>query len=650
MFDRFFAHTIACIAVLIPAATASAQSVPDSIAAEGVPAIPPELVAQLNRYQNFRQASFQDWLGDKREMLVLTRFADTNQVHRVSFPGGDRQQVTFLPERVLEAQVRPHHAEFLIAMDEGGAENYQLFLDDPATGTIERLSDGHSRHTAPRWSHSGRLLAYSSNARNGKDMDLYVVDPADTKSARRLKEVSGDWYVSDWSPDDRHVAAIERISINESYVSLLDVASGDSETITAHPSGGPTSTVAYENVRYSKDGKALYWTTDLDSEFLRLQRFDLDTKATSVLSAEIPWDVSSFELSDDGRTIVLVANEDGFAIMHVLDAASGRERPAPEIPSGQISGLAFRRDSQEVGFTLGSARATPDAYSYDVASGRLERWTKSEAGGLDTYSFALPELVHYPTFDGREIAAFVYRAGPKFKAPHPVLIDIHGGPEGQFRPGFLGPLNYLINELGITLVFPNVRGSSGYGKSYLKLDNGFRREDSVKDIGALLDWIGTRRDLDSSRMVVYGGSYGGYMSLATMTHYSDRLKAGIELVGISNFLTFLKNTQSYRRDLRRVEYGDERDPKMKEFLQQISPLTSIQKITKPMLVVAGKNDPRVPASESDQVVAELRKSGLPVWYVVGKNEGHGFAKKKNQDYLQWVQILFLKRYLLGEGS
>jgi dipeptidyl aminopeptidase/acylaminoacyl peptidase len=639
---------LAAILLFFPLATAVGQGVPDSIVAEGVPEIPKDLVRALNRYQNTRTAAFLGWNADRRTALIATRFAATNQVHLVAMPGGARTQVTFEPDRVLGARPRPGQDQFAFAEDEGGAENYQIFLDDLRTGAVTRLTDGKSRNVLSGWSNGGGLLGWSGNARNGKDMDLYVANPDDPKSSRRLKEVSGSWSIADWSPDDRKVAAVEYISANETYVHIIDVATGHAEPITPRPSPG-SPTVAYGSVRWAKDGRALYWTTDLDSEFRRLARYDLATRATTVLTAMIPWDVEDFDLSDDGTTIAAVVNEDGIDRLHIFDAATGQERPAPGLPAGQIGGLEFRKGTLELGFSLSSARSPQDVYSLDLAGGDLIRWTRSETGGLDPETFAEPELIHYPTFDGRKIPAFVYRPGAKFSGPRPVLIDIHGGPEGQARPGFLGRLNYLIDELGIAIVFPNVRGSSGYGKSYLKLDNGLHREDSVKDIGALLDWIATRPDLDAKRVAVIGGSYGGYMCLAALTHYSDRLKAGIDVVGISNFLTFLKNTQSYRRDLRRAEYGDERDPAMREHLQKISPITSVDRIKVPLLVAQGKNDPRVPASESEQIVAAVRKNGGPVWYVLGKDEGHGFAKRANQDYLQYAEVLFLKQYLLGQG-
>jgi dipeptidyl aminopeptidase/acylaminoacyl peptidase len=325
------------------------------------------------------------------------------------------------------------------------------------------------------------------------------------------------------------------------------------------------------------------------------------------------------------------------------------------LPDGVISRLVFRPRSHEIAFAVSNAQSIGDVYSREISRFKPTpetptiRWTTSETGGLDLQSFPAPELIEFKSFDGRKIPAFLYTPSiQRFPGPRPVLIDIHGGPEAQFRPRFLGGLNYLLAELGIAIVFPNVRGSSGYGKTYLKLDNGMKRDDSVKDIGALLDWIAGSSGLDKNRVAVIGGSYGGYMSLAVQTNYNDRIKAGIDIVGISNFVTFLKNTQGYRRDLRRAEYGDERDEAMRAYLERVSPLAQAQKIHTPILVVQGQNDPRVPISEAEQMVAALKKNGTPLWYIVGTNEGHGFAKKPNQDYLQAVEVMFLRRFLLEE--
>jgi dipeptidyl aminopeptidase/acylaminoacyl peptidase len=311
-----------------------------------------------------------------------------------------------------------------------------------------------------------------------------------------------------------------------------------------------------------------------------------------------------------------------------------------------IGGLRWHPNGRELGFTLSSARSPADVYSIEIETGKLERWTFSETGGLNPESFSEPELIRWKSFDGRMISGFLYQPPARFARPRPVMIKIHGGPEAQYRPGFLGADNYFLNELGVAIIQPNVRGSAGYGKTFLALDNGMKREDAVKDIGALLDWIGTRPDLDKERVMVTGGSYGGYMTLAVMTHYNDRVRCALEVVGISNFVTFLERTEAYRRDLRRAEYGDERDPQMREFLLRISPLTNAHKIRKPMFIVQGKNDPRVPASESEQMVAAIRDNGVPVWYLLAEDEGHGFAKKKNRDVQLAATVLFVEQHLL----
>jgi dipeptidyl aminopeptidase/acylaminoacyl peptidase len=255
--------------------------------------------------------------------------------------------------------------------------------------------------------------------------------------------------------------------------------------------------------------------------------------------------------------------------------------------------------------------------------------------------------VRWKSFDGRTISGLLFKPPARFTGPRPVVINIHGGPEGQSRPTFLGRNNFLIDQLGVAILFPNVRGSTGFGKTFAKLDNGRLREDSVQDIGALLDWLKGRPDLDASRVMVTGGSYGGYMTLAAATKFDDRIRASLSVVGISNFVTFLENTEDYRRDLRRVEYGDERDPAMREFLLGISPMNHAGRISKPLFVVQGRNDPRVPYTEAEQMVATVRGKGGPVWYLLAEDEGHGFAKKRNQDFQFFATVAFMQSFLLN---
>lgn len=356
-------------------------------------------------------------------------------------------------------------------------------------------------------------------------------------------------------------------------------------------------------------------------------------------------------LSADGEHLALVVNEGGFSRLVVWRLPGHRPLALPELPAGVITGLQFSADGENIALSLATPTAPADLWNLSLETRLLARWTKSEVGGLDADGFVAPELVTYPTFDQvngsqREVPAFLFR--PEGEGPHPVLIHIHGGPESQYRPYFSSTFQYLVRELGMVVIAPNVRGSNGYGKSYLKLDDGFKREDSVRDIGALLDWIEAQPDLDAARVVVRGGSYGGYMVLASLVHYSDRLAAGIESVGISSFVTFLENTQPYRQDLRRAEYGDERDPEMRAHLEAISPLNRVEKISRPLMISQGANDPRVPASESEQIFAALKEKGIPVWYLLAEDEGHGFRKKSNRDYNAAVMSLFLERFVLPE--
>ena len=617
----------------------------ENLVAEGVPPIPASLADTVGRYTEFRAASFSSWHPTKREMLISTRFGDTTQIHQVKFPGGDRRQLTFFADRVGGGSFPPKGGDFFIfSKDTGGDEFFQGYRYDLATGNVTLLTDGKSRNVGGTWSNSGQWLAYGSTRRNGKDVDLYLVNPSDPKSNKLLAQLEGGgWGAADWSPDDRQLILFEFISANESYIWLVNAATGEKTLLT--PKGGAEK-VAYGGAQFSKDGKGLYVTTDRDSEFQRLAYIDLATKQFKFLTDHIKWDVDNFDISPDGRTMAFITNEDGVARLHLLDTAAGKEKPIPNLPVGQIFGIDWHENGTDLGFTLVSARSTADAYSLDVKTGKVDRWTFSETGGLNTDKFSDAELVRWKTFDGKMISGFLYLPPAKFTGPRPVMINIHGGPEGQARPGFLGRNNYFLDEMGVAIIFPNIRGSSGYGKTFLKLDNGMLREDSYKDIDTLIDWIKTRPELDANRIMVTGGSYGGHMTLAVATNYSDRIRAALSVVGPSNLVTFLKNTQEYRRDLRRVEYGDERDPKMAEFLERTAPLNNVQKIKKPLFVVQGKNDPRVPASESEQMVAAVRKNGTPVWYLLGKDEGHGFAKKKNVDFQFYATVMFMQEHLL----
>jgi dipeptidyl aminopeptidase/acylaminoacyl peptidase len=616
-----------------------------NLVVENVPPIPAALAEKVARYTEFRSASLADWHPTKREMLISTRFGDTNQIHHVKFPGGDRTQLTFFPDSVLGASFPVHHDDyFLFAKGTGGNERYQLYRCDKTSGRISLLTDGKSRNGGVSWSRREDRIIYGSTRRNGADVDLYIMDPINPKSDRMVAKMSGGgWHALEWSPDNRYVLLAEYVSINESYLWLLDVEYTGIDHLTPRTK----EKIAYGGGQFSKDGKGIFVTTDQGSEFKRLAYLDIDTKKVSVIPSDLKWDIESLTLSPDGKTLAYIANEDGRGVLHLMDTATRKEKPC-KVPAGSVSGLRWHNNSTDLGFNLVSARSPMDVYSLDVSSGKVERWTHSETGGLRTDDFAEPELVRWPSFDKRMISGYLYKPPARFGGKRPVIIDIHGGPESQFRPAFLARKNYFLNEMGVALLCPNVRGSSGYGKTFLTLDNGFLREDAYKDIGALLDWIAKRPDLDAERIMVTGGSYGGHMTLAVATYYPDRIRCAVDVVGPSNLVSLLENTEPYRRDLRRAEYGDERDPKMRAFLERIAPVNNVQKITKPLFIVQGKNDPRVPLSESEQMLAALKKTGTPVWYLMAADEGHGFAKKKNADFQFYATVLFMERYLLAK--
>ena len=617
----------------------------DNLVVEGLPAIPSYVADDVGRYTEFRSAAISSWHPTRREMLITTRFADTNQVHQVKMPGGARTQLTFFRERATGGVYRPRTGTyFVFNRDTGGNEFFQYYRYDMADGVTTLLTDGKSRNTGWSWSNSGDQAAYTSTRRNGRDTDVYIINPSDPKSDRILLQLEGGgWTVLDWSNDDRQLVLGESVSINESYGWLVDVATGTKTLLT--PKGGAEK-VAYNGAKFSSDGRGLYVVTDKDSEYMRLAYFDLATKQHTFLTDHIKWDVDAFALAPDGKIIAFITNEDGVGRLRLLDTTSRKEKPAPNLPVGIISGLRWHDNGRDLGFNLSSARSPVDVFSIDVTTGKLDRWTHSESGGLNTETFSAAELIRWKSFDDRTISGFLYMPPARFTGPRPVIINIHGGPESQARPGFLARSNYFLNALGVALVYPNVRGSTGFGKTFLKLDNGVLREDTYKDIGALLDWIATQPRLNAQRVMVTGGSYGGHMSFAIATRYNDRIRASLPVVGMSNLVSFLERTESYRRDLRRAEYGDERDPKVREFMLRTAPLNHAARITKPIFVVQGGNDPRVPLNEAEQMVKTIRENKAPVWYLMAKDEGHGFNKKKNLDFQFYATVMFIREYLL----
>jgi dipeptidyl aminopeptidase/acylaminoacyl peptidase len=628
-------------AVFIAAPALADMPKPAAIVADGAPAVPVALAAKTRPYMEFRTAAFAGWNVADKSMLISTRFGDVSQLHRVAAPMMARQQISFEAEPV-RGSWSPKGDVLVVNKDTGGSEFFQIYT--LKNGQLTLLTDGKSRNNFSGWNQDGSLIGYSSTRRNGTDTDLYVMDPRDPKSDHMVAQVKGGgWAIADFAPDGKTAVVANYQSITKSDLYLIDLASG-----AMMPIGDHSKAIAYGGAQFTPDG-TLWVTSDEGSDFQRLGTLDPKSGKFTPRSPEKKWDIDAFDIAPDDSFITYVVNEAGIDRVRVMDLPSGTVRSVTALPAGGAGGIEIAPWGT-IGLTYTSAKSAADAYSIDPKTLAVTRWTQSETGGLDAAVNVEPEFIEVKSFDKEPVSGFLYRPDPaKFPGKRPLVISIHGGPEGQSTPGFQGRRNYMLNELGIALFYPNVRGSTGFGKRFVGLDNGpFKREDSVKDIAAFLDRLETDPALDKSRFAVNGGSYGGYMCYASAIAYGPRLKGAYCVVAISNFVTFLENTQSYRRDLRRVEYGDERDPKQRAQLLKISPMTRMNELNIPLMIVTGGNDPRVPASEADQAVKAIRARGGTVWHILGQNEGHGFAKKENQDYEFWTGLMFWEKTLLGQ--
>lgn len=617
----------------------------ENLITENIAEIPKELSQKVKKYSESRGASLVAVHPLKNEIIISTRFGSTNQLHKVSQPLGARKQITFFDEPVGSGTYEPTKGDYLIySRDAGGNEFGQLYKLDLNTLQSTLLTDGgRSQNGGVTWKKDGSGFYFSSTKRNGGDRDIYYMNPNDPSSTKLVLQVKGGgWGIQDISDDGKKLLIGEYISANESHIWLLDTATGNLSEVTNRKD----KSIVQGGASFSKNPNEIWFTTDRDNEFQRLATFNLQTKQISYYTSTIPWDVQGYQLSEDKSKLGFMTNEGGLHKVYIMDTATKKYKEVPNLPIGLFGGMTFTKDGQSIFFSESTYDSTSDVYKLNLKTNQITRWTESELGEIQKSDISKPKLIEWKSFDGLKISGFYYPAASKFTGKRPVMINIHGGPEGQSMASFLGSNNYYTSEMGVAIIFPNVRGSSGFGKTFIAKDNGFLREESVKDIGALLDWIAQQPELDKDRVMIMGGSYGGYMTLATAFHFADKIRCSVDVVGISNFTTFLKNTEEYRRDLRRVEYGDERDPKMYEFLEKISPLNNTDKIKKPMFIIQGTNDPRVPVTEATQMRDKLKSQGNTVWYLEAKDEGHGFRKKANVDYQRLAVIRYMEEFLL----
>ncbi len=623
---------------------------PRTITSENVPRLPLSYLKEAWDYFNKagQNTSFVQW-SPSGEYLYVNKLTGKihNKLHTLNEPYGESTLIQGIPNSAFGVKMNPNPEKSYIiyALDEGGNEQGQLFKLDLSDQSTTMLSNGEDRYGSHIFDPFGRKLAYISNKRNKKDFDIYMMDPDMPKSEELLLEVEGTWFPASWSPGADKLLVVHYISVNENKLFILDI---ETKSLTPFDLDDKEA-ISYGGAVFGKDRNEVYYTSDYQSEFKRLRRRNLKTGRDSILSGTIDWDISNIERSKNGRYLGLTVNEGGVSSFLLYNLVEGSFEEIEGLSFGNVKSVGFHPSENLIGFNFSKASGWPIIYTYQIDSKKLTQWSKTNP---EEDLFPETEIIQYLTFDydslkgkQREIAAFYYKPPKSATKPYPVLVNIHGGPESQSTLS-RGSENEFFVRRGIALIEPNVRGSIGYGKTFSKLDNGKFRENAVKDIGALLDWIAQQPELDANRVVLSGGSYGGYMVLAAAVQYSDRLAGGVDVVGISNFVSFLENTKDYRRDMRREEYGDERKPEIRKFLEEISPRNHTDKIDIPLLIVQGKNDPRVPASESLKMVEEMQKAGKVVWYLEASNEGHGFRRPFNTMYYGMTKLKFLETYLL----
>jgi protease II len=658
-----FAAALLCLSASLAADPGgSSVRTEGALVYQNIPALDAKITAALKPYLEARVGSFVGWLPDRAGMLTVNRFANTNQLHLLRMPEGARRQLTFFDEPIGETKVStsPEANGALFAKDTGGDEYFQIYFLNFATLQSKRLSPpGKHRNERPVFARDGKRFAYAGTARNGRDFDIYQGALGDQAAPKLIYQATGMWYPIDFSPDGSKLLLNNYRAITDNSLHELDLKTGKISPLFAkvrradrkkiqEPAASPLAV-------YAEDGERLFFLSDLGGAAAHLQHLDLKSGALTTLTNPDDWEVEEFAVSKD-NTVAVNFNRGGESDVQVFrfdakkSALSEKAVAQVKLSPGVIRNIAFDDTGKRLGFTMNAPQIPGDAAELDLSTRSIVRWTENETGGLNRDGFVIPRVENVGSFDlgvmglPRQIPAWYYQPSAS-TGPTPLLIIMHGGPEGQSRPTFDPWIQYLVRELGIAVLLPNVRGSSGYGRDFLGLDDGIKRMDSVQDMGAWIEWAHRRAEINSSRIAVYGGSYGGYMSLAALANYSNKIAGAISVVGISNIVSFLENTNPYRRDQRRQEYGDEQDKVVREAQIAASPLFKADAMSKPLFVIQGANDPRVPQSESEQIVKALSDRGIDVWYLLAKNEGHGFKRRENQDVqrvltVQWLRSVF----------
>ncbi|MEZ3116664.1 alpha/beta fold hydrolase [Halobaculum sp. MBLA0147] len=592
------------------------------------------------RYLRIRRASGPD-LAPDGTLAFRMDTTGTAQVWTVDEPGGWPTQRTFYDEPVSFLDWSPERRELAFGMDQGGDERQQLYRLNPDTGRVhEWTATPDAKHRWGGWSHDGERFAFASNRRAGDVFDVYVQPRGGGPEDAELVHEGDGWLsVLGWSPDD------DRLLVHRAHASfdhdlyVLDLETGAFEHLTPHD-----GEARFGSAQWGPDGEAVYAVTDHDRDLLRLARLDLADGSLETVVADEEWNVDGVTVDEDTGRVVYSRNVDGYTettVGEFADPTTIETLAEPSLPRGVAGGVSFADDGEQFATWVSGRTVNTNVFLVDATTGETERWTHAGTAGVPPETFVEPELVHYPTFDERDIPGFFSTPGDE-TGELPVVVDVHGGPEAQRRPSFAGVKQYLLSQ-GYAVFEPNVRGSSGYGRAYSHLDDVDKRMDSVADLAAAADWLAEHPSVDPDRIAVMGGSYGGFMVLSALTEYPERWAAGVDVVGIANFVTFLENTGDWRRELREAEYGSLEEDR--EFLESISPINHVENVQAPLFVLHGENDPRVPVSEAEQIVAELDDRDVPVRKLIFEDEGHGFSKLENQIEAYRAVVGFLDEHV-----
>ena len=591
----------------------------------------------FDRYLNIRSAHTPAWLNGGQRVAFLTDITGTPQVWSLDAAGGWPDQLTFFKEKVWTLSAAPGGKRLVCTRDIGGNERYQLFLVSGDGAEVRRISqDLDAIHHFGAWDPAGKRIAYTSNERDGLHFDVYVQE-VDDLVTEMVFQADGNYRVLAWSPDGSKLVLVNEIGSAHSVLYLLDLDTHEALQLT--PLDQPAVNL---QVKWTGENQ-LYLRSNQGREYLSVARMDIASGEITYPFDDKPYDVEGLAVAPDGNMLAYIANVDGYSQLTVCNLGDGARWQVSGLPMGVLSDPAFSPDGAQLAVSAQAPGENSNIWVVDLDEkpATTRKLTQSSLAGISPESFVSPELIHFDTFDGRSIPGFFYRP-QKGASPMPCILYVHGGPASQILPDFDPRFQFFLAQ-GYAILATNVRGSSGYGKTYMALDDIELRMDSVADLKFAVEWLRNSREVDPGRIAIYGRSYGGFMVLAAITRYPDLWAAAVDVVGIANWVSFLENTGPWRRAHREKEYGSLTADRA--FLETISPIHRVDQIQCPLMVVHGANDPRVPVTEAEQIVSSLRARNHPVEYLRYEDEGHKIAKLPNRIDSFTKMADFLARYL-----